>query len=369
MDFRNPSDFVKWHYGLEDFPIVSRLNTDLLSKYFSCIIEKLNDKRSREEIFVSEIFHSIMGMKLLNTQIKESDIANIESFIMQCWTGKGFTPVVKNSNIGRLLKTQELPEDIYSTYYCLGSLTLMGKDIKQFLKPISSEFITYFQSSGWIYNSDWANTDIERRFDIELSQQVLMATRIALILGKTPNRLPYHKERCQKLITYLKKPRYISAIYYIALCLLVMNEWNDQKESIADRLAKFISMHFCDDELGFREYQMENVKIFSYRGMGKEEKGASAKHRFHSDHVEASINATTYTLWMAYRFIRDDLLKFVVSKKEKIVKYYFKQISDARGGYGSPIKIAKYDTFFGPSTTAVETCNYIIGAGLADTLS
>jgi hypothetical protein len=309
----------------------------------------------------------LVGLYILNATILDADKNNIDYLIKGCWTSKGFTPIRRDSPYAKILNRKLLLEDVYSTYYCLGILILMGRDIGPYSEGILGNFKSWFQSTGWIYNADWTETIIERRLDIELIQQALMGLKLGLLLGTEHRDLPYDEQRLSNLLGYIEKPRYMTSLYHAVLCLKLMQQWDKSKEKYNDVIASYVISHFEENEKGFREYQFGDVKIFNYRGMEDGAKGATAKHRFQSDYITSSINATTYSLWLGIEGVRNKLLDFLKLKGKLIVQFFDDQ-KCVDGGYGTPIKIAKYTATFGPDVTSIETCNHIMGSSLASIL-
>lgn len=361
-----PLNFLLWHYQLNKQLVAKGEAKAHSQRYFHDILNKIDNNN-----FVADIFHCVAGLILIGEGISSKEMEAVNQFVLECWTGRGFTPVARSSPLSNLMRTKELPEDLYSTYYCLALLIMTTDDefLNEYLEPITQHLPSYFQPSGWVYNSDWAETKLERRFDIELCLQALMGVRLAILLGIRPVDFPFHDERVQRLLDYISNPRYLTAIYYVILCLILMDELQNTDSDVYGVIKEFIQSHFVAEEQGFREYDLETVKQFQYRGTTGEGGPIIGRHRFGMDHIEASINATTYALWLVMSVFKKGLFGFLQSKKELIAQFLENQKPSKNGGYGTPVMIAKYTVPFGPISTPCETVNLLIANSLVQDLT
>lgn len=367
MKFRDITEFMKWHYSLKLPMELSKHDRKSLTTFFYKVIATLHDEKARPSVFVSDVFHCLIGLSLIKTTLSNRDKENIERLIKERWTSRGFTAVSQDSPYASTLSTKRLLEDVYSTYYCIGILILIESDISEYMSGILSNYSTWLHPSGWIYNSDWTETTIERRLDIEIIQQMLMGLKLGALLDLKLEDLPYNKERLLNLLAYAEKPRYVTSLYHAVSCLKLLQVWDAIQGKCEEDISNYIIAHFNEDEKGFREYKFEDVKLFSYRGMKEGEEGATARHRFHSDFIASSINATTYSLWIGMEGVQGKLLNFLKAKSKTLVEF-FEQYKSVGGGYGTPIRIAKYEASFGPDVSPLETCNHIIGSSLTRAL-
>lgn len=361
MTFSSAKDFACWDCAHDSkFNVRATVSSSTIS-FFRRIIQSSTDDKANPDVFVSDLYYATMGLVLLDEPLSAQEADLIEDFVKKCSTGNGFIPIRKGSNFTKLMTTKDLAEDIYSTYYCIGLMILINKNWDKYKAALPNVLNSYFQKSGWIYNSLWSETKIDKRFDIELCLQALLGIKLALLLDLDPKTLPYHTERVGLLTSYLSQPRYITAVNYAVLCMIKMGAWEEIQEPILDKLCKFILNHFNNDEMGFREYQFENVKVFTYKGGADEVAGILTKHRFQSDFLAASINATTYAILLS-NVLPKELNNFITGKKDVLSCFYKNQLEGKGGGYGTPVKIAKYTSFFGPLFTPLETINYYVGS-------
>ena len=365
IEFPSAKEFLGWHYQT-DLHDISIPQEEKISGFLKSWITKLTTPETSRDLFVVDVFHAVAGCIFQEQVLTEEARTAIKSYVSTLWGGKGFRSIHPESPHARIMQTSSLPEDLYSTYYSLGLLILAGYGFSEYLDKIREGLGAYLQPSGWAYNASWTETIEERRFDIELCQQALMAVRIAVLVGLDPKALPYSEARKEKISGYLLNPRYMTALFYSIQCLYMINKETKLEEAVKHKIVEFVLAHFSREEGGFLEYRLEDVKVFYYRGV--EGKSAQASHRYQSDFMAASINATTYALLMASSKGIDELLEYIKSKKGEISNFFANQEQGEEGGFGSIVKVAKYSAFFGPRSTALESISWHIGRQIISTM-
>ena len=305
-----------------------------------------------DPVFAADLFHQVLGMLLVvpHSDIEETTVFNITKYILNLQERNGsfgFYSTNPQTKIARILKTRTLPTDIYSTFYALGVLNMLGVVLVESQLEKIINWLSGFQApSGWYYNLDWGDTEEHRKLQNEVTLQTLCTASLYNLLNVERDWAPV----LSAIEEGLAKLLYMGPIQQCLQTWDILTQGKPPTEQMINTVEEFISDHYDAETGGFYEYLRERAKQLVGSG------GIyTARYQYDqcTTHVCSSYNALQIlSLLLPYS---PTLRDFWQANRSNISEFFTNQLPASDDGFGVAVRIAQYPEPFGPASTPLET--------------
>ena len=359
-----------WRLGVEPSKIIYTLSGnpwhDNIIEYFKRGIQTQVQLIERgKPVFAADLFHYVLGTLLVVPQsdIEETTVFNITKYILNLQERNGsfaFYPTDPQVEIAQILKGQTLPADIYSTFYALRILDMLGVVLVENQLEKIIDWLSEFQAtSGWYYNLIWGNTQEHFKLQNEITLQTLCAVSLYDFLNI--------KRDWNPILSAIEKG--LSELMYMGPMQQCLQTWEiltcgePPTKQMINTVEKFVVSHYEAENGGFYEYLLERAKQLTGSG-GK----YMARYKYDqcTPHVCSSYNALQIlSLFLPYSSV---LCDFWQSSRSNISKFFANQSPSSDDGFGIAVRIAKYREPFGPESTPLETLMILASSTMVEHL-
>lgn len=304
-------------------------------------LRRVVDDIAEGRAFISDIFFSILAAACFRENISKTVQADVvNNYVKRCWKGNGFLPAPAGTPGLEILVNTKRPPAIYSTYYGIQILNMLGLTMsrKQW-ERVLEYVVAQQQQSGWLYDSEWANTLLQLKMESELFYE----TYYSILLLKEAGLESRVKEGiCGAMKNRLREGvRYVSSLYFGVSTLLELGELSDEEHIIA---SDFLAHHISLEGVGIHDYLMETVKVDEVAGQVQ---------RYQFDQFEPSTIASYRALELVDRFQQQGYSSEDMKRIATAACKFLKDKSVVESA-GTPIRIAGYEHVLGPVTSVTE---------------
>ena len=367
-------DFIEkngvWRLGVEPSKITNTLSDNPwgneIIRYFKRGIHNQTQLIETENpVFAVDLFHHVLGTLLVvpHSDIEETTVFNITKYILNLQEDNGsfaFYPTNPQTEIAQILKRRTLPTDIYSTFYALGILDMLGVVLAESQLEKIINWLSEFQAvSGWYYNWDWGNTEEHLKLQNEVTLQTLCAVSVYKFLNVERDWNP--------ILSAIEEG--LAGLFYMGPMQQCLQTWEILKcgepptKQMINTVEEFVKSHYEAESGGFYEYLLERAKQLT--GSGGEYM-ARYKYDQCAPHVCSSYNALQIlSLFLPYS---PKLCNFWQSNRFNISKFFADQSPSPDDGFGIAVRIAKYSEPFGPESTPLETLMILASSTMVEHL-
>jgi hypothetical protein len=320
-------------------PIGSKLDSDVPEA--GQALRRTLDDIAEGKAFISEVFFSVLAAACFAGDVLKTAQADaIIDYVVRCWKDRGFLPAPADTPGLEVLVGTKRPPMIYSTYYGSQILSMLGITMEgEKLDAIARYVLAQQQSSGWLYNSQWADTSLSRKMESELFYE----TYYGVLLLKEAGLESRVKDKVSDAIKNRLREgvRYVSSLYFAVSTLLELGELTSAEHTIA---SDFLGRHKSADGIGIHDYLMEIVKVDEVAGQIQ---------RYQFDQFEPSTVASYRALELVTRFQQQgynvEAMTHIATAAAKFLRG-----KSAADNAGTPIRIASYEHILGPVTSVTE---------------
>ena len=371
---QNTKDFIEkngfWRLGIEPSKITTALSDnpwgDKIVEYFKRGIETQTQLIEKgNPIFAVDLFHHVLGTLLVvpNSDIKETTVFNITKYILNLQESNGsfaFYPTNPQAEIAQILKRQTLPTDIYSTFYALGILDMLGVVLAENQLEKIVDWLSEFQAaSGWYYNWNWGDTEEHLKLQNEVTLQTLCAVSVYHFLNVDRDWNPILSAIEEGLAGLL----YMGPMQQCLQTWALLTSGQSPTKQMINTVEEFVVAHYEAENGGFYEYLLERAKQLT--GSGGKYIARYKRDQFAS-HVCSSYNALQIlSLFLPYSSV---LCDFWQSNRSDISKFFANQSPSSDDGFGIAVRIAQYSEPFGPESTPLETLMILASSAMIEHL-
>ena len=358
---QKPSDSVEkngfWCLGIQPSEITKTLSAnpwrDNIIAYFNRGSQ--NQKQwieSGDPVFAADLFHQVLGTLLVvpHSDIEETTVFNITKYVLNLQENDGsfaFYPTNPQTEIAKILKSQTLPTDIYSTFYALGILNMLGVVLAEDQLEKIIDWLSEFQApSGWYYNLDWADTEEHRKLQNEVTLQTLCAVSLYNFMNVERDWTPILSAIEEGLAELL----YMGPMQQCLQTWEILTDGESQTKQMINTAENFVEAHYDAETGGFYEYLLERAKQLAGSGGTY-----TARYQYDqcTPHVCSSYNALQIlSLLLPYS---PTLCDFWQENRSNISGFFANQSPASDDGFGIAVRIAQYSEPFGPASTPLET--------------
>ena len=367
-DFIQKSGF--WRLGVEPSKITATLSDnpwhDNIIAYFKRGLHNQSQLIERgNPVFAVDLFHYVLGTLLVVPQsdIEKTTISNITKYILNLQESNGsfaFYPIDPQAEIAQILKRQTLPADIYSTFYALGILDMLGVVLVENQLEKIIDWLSEFQAtSGWYYNLSWGNTQEHFKLQNEVTLQTLCAVSLYDFLNI--------KRDWSPILSAIEKG--FSELMYMGPMQQCLQTWSiltsgqSPTKEMVNTVEEFITTHYEAESGGFYEYLLERAKQLT--GSGGKYMARYKRDQF-VPHVCSSYNTLQIlSLLLPYS---SALCDFWQTNRSNISKFFANQTPSSDDGFGVAVQIAQYREPFGPKSTPLETLMILSSSAMVERL-
>jgi hypothetical protein len=179
-DYISPEGLLKAHidyFGSASFYSTAKGYSKKRLDYYVTQLENGN------HVFCPSLFHCMTGCLITGQQIDKNAINRITDYVLSLEQEGGFLTISRKylDQFPKLkaAKVSPMVPEVYSSYYSFFLLKILGTDIKESeLEKLLSWIIAHQKSSGAIYNNTYSNTNESRRFEAEISCQTYFGTSL-----------------------------------------------------------------------------------------------------------------------------------------------------------------------------------------------
>lgn len=367
-------DFIEkngfWRLGVEPSRIAHTLSDNpwgnKIIEYFKRGIQNQTELiETGNPVFTVDLFHHVLGTLLVvpNSDIEETTVFNITKYILNLQESNGsfaFYPTNPQAEIAQILKGQTLPTDIYSTFYALGILDMLGVVLVESQLEKIINWLSEFQAaSGWYYNWDWGNTEEHLKLQNEVTLQTLCAVSVYNFLDVERDWNP--------LLSAIEEG--LADLFYMGPMQQCLQTWailtsgQAPTRQMINTVEEFVVAHYESKNGGFYEYLLERAKQLT--GSGGKYMARYKRDQF-VPHVCSSYNALQIlSLFLPYS---SALYDFWQSNRSDISKFFVNQSLSSDDGFGIAVRIAQYPEPFGPESTPLETLMILASSAMVEHL-
>ena len=346
-----------WCLGIQPSEITKSLSVhpwrnNIIAYFKRNIQDQKQYIENRDPVFAADLFHQVLGTLLVvpHSDIEEATVFNITKYVLNIQEDDGgfaFYPTNPQTEIAKILKNQTLPTDIYSTFYALGTLNMLGVVLAENQLEKIIDWLSEFQApSGWYYNLDWANTKEHLKLQNEVTLQTLCAVSLYKFLnvekGWTPI-LSAIKEGLAELL-------YMGPMQQCLQTWEILTDGEPPTKQMVNTAENFVEAHHDPETGGFYEYLLEDAKQLTGSGGTY-----TARYQYDqcTPHVCSSYNALQIlSLLLPYS---PTLCDFWQANRSNISEFFANQSPASDDGFGIAVRIAQYTQPFGPASTPLET--------------
>ena len=305
-----------------------------------------------DPVFAADLFHQVLGTLLVvpHSDIEETTVFNITKYVFNIQESNGsftFYPTNPQTEIAKILKNQTLPTDIYSTFYALGILNMLGVVLAENQLRKIIDWLSEFQApSGWYYNLDWADTKEYLKLQNEMTMQTLCAASLYNFLNVKRDWTPV----LTAIEEGLEKLLYMGPVQQCLQTWDILTRGKPPTEQMINTVENFVEAHYDAETGGFYEYLRKWAKQLDGSGGTY-----TAKYQYDqcTTHVCSSYNALQILgLLLPYS---PTLCDFWQANRSNISEFFANQSPASDDGFGIAVRIAQYTQPFGPASTPLET--------------
>ena len=360
-----------WRLGVEPSKIIYTLSGnpwhDNIIEYFKRGIQTQAQLIERgKPVFAADLFHYVLGTLLVVPQsdIEETTVFNITKYIVNLQESNGsfaFYPTNPQTEIAQILKGQTLPTDIYSTFYALGILDMLGVMLVENQLEKIIDWLSEFQAtSGWYYNLSWGNTLEHFKLQNEITVQTLCAVSLYNFLNVKRDWNPILSAIEESLAGLL----YMGPMQQCLQTWAILTSGQSPTKQMINTVEEFITTHYEAESGGFYEYLLERAKQLT--GPGGKYMARYKRDQF-VPHVCSSYNALQIlNLLLPYS---SALCDFWQTNRSNISKFFANQTPSSDDGFGVAVRIAQYREPFGPKSTPLETLMILASSAMVKHLN
>ncbi len=359
-----------WRLGVEPSKIIYTLSDnpwhDNIIEYFKRGIQTQTQLIEREKpVFAADLFHYVLGTLLVVPQsdIEETTVFNITKYILNLQESNGsfaFYPTNPQTEIAQVLKGQTLPTDIYSTFYALGILDMLGVMLTENQLEKIIDWLSEFQAtSGWYYNLYWGNTQEHLKLQNEVTLQTLCAVSLYNFLNVERDWNP--------ILSAIEEG--LAELLYMGPMQQCLQTWEiltcdkPPTTQMINTVQEFVVSHYEVESGGFYQYLLERAKQLT--GSGGKYIARYKRDQF-VPHVCSSYNALQIlSLFLPYS---STLYDFWQSNRSDISEFFANQSPSSDDGFGIAVRIAQYSEPFGPESTPLETLMILASSAMIEHL-
>lgn len=340
----DPSDVQRMEFGVAEVAGISEARRTSAQALLTEFDTRLEGDLPIGRVRVTDIFYALALSNFLGRQ--PSHKAELVPYLRSLKAGHGFRSEANPTPKSNVLRGALEKPCLYATYAVICSLALLGESADEYLEDAAVLIDDFAKPSGWIYNDEIGDTAEERKFHDELSREALSASRL-LRLGSRE----LTDEKRKKLVGAAEQladtTPYMSVLAHLAE---VITQLGGQ---VPDRAGPFLQTHFDPATGGFFEYIFEEAKLDEVAGQVQ---------RYAHDYLVPSVIAT-------YRGLQIMSLGEIDFSGDKAVfvdgsSRFFDELEPLAAGFGTAVKIARFEEALGPVATLQETILALIGPAM-----
>jgi hypothetical protein len=340
--------------GAHDSFFGSHEYLDLARQHFSGRINEITDSiDSGEPIFLTYIFHTVIGALLLTDELDGQKRSGLLKYIQNLHDDLGGYLPIHRSYIERFPKLGASPNtpmvpEIYASYYGFWGERLLGHHHGESeIDGLLTWLLACQQASGLIYNRVYSNTVENRRFESEKTAQLYYAVELLIDLKsslgdpETETEISLDDARDWVMANFAGL-KTVTGRYFALKALLRLAP--DEVCSIGiEELRGFLKDRLSSEADGY----------YDYRLIDKIDESMSSRSLVAEDVNTSHVFGTYYAL--AMQWVIDVICGGTSEIPVEAIRTLIKQARNDDGGFGRHVKIKAFPTPFGPNTTDLET--------------